>query len=274
MPKVSLEFYIRDESRFTARLDPRTKLLYVMWIFFMIMIFSHPFYQALTFSTVIVLALLGGCSLKTLFQSSQFGMYVGLTSCILWILFLQDTGQPLLHIPLGPLGILSPTDKGVLYGMGVAFRVFTLLFAFVMISMTTSARSIIVGLYRLRLPFVFSFVIGIILRMIPQLLAEHATIIEAQKSRACEFDKGHIFSRLRKHTSYIIPLALRTLKIISDMSLAMESRAFDPYATRTFVSEPQYTQVDYVFIGVMGLILVTALVMRLNGYGGVIAGLL
>ncbi len=75
-------------------------------------------------------------------------------------------------------------------------------------------------------------------------------------------------------TIYIIPLALRTLKIISDMSLAMESRAFDAYAERTFVDEPLYARMDYALIAAMGVVMVSAIILRVRGFGGVIPGLL
>ena len=75
-------------------------------------------------------------------------------------------------------------------------------------------------------------------------------------------------------TTCIILFALRTLKIISDMSLATESRAFDAYAESTFVDEPHYARMDSALLAAMGVVMVSAIILRARGFGGVIPGLL
>ena len=159
-------------------------------------------------------------------------------------------------------------------GLAIALRITSVLFAFLIVAMTTPTRDIITGLYGLHVSVVFSMVIGIILRLIPQFQTEHATIMEAQKSRATEFDKGSLLARFRKHTSYIIPLSLRALKIVSDLSIAMEARAFDPYAKRTFVRELRMEMVDKILLVAMGVFLVASIGLRLFGLGGLALGTL
>ncbi|MGI9861090.1 energy-coupling factor transporter transmembrane component T [Moorella naiadis] len=270
MANIRTDFFQGGNSPVT-RLDARTKLLYVGWVFIMIMVFSHPLYQALTFATVLAMIIAGHLSWRQVFRSGRIGLYVGFFSWLLWTLFLRNTGHPLAAIPVLSWPI---TDLGFTYGLGVAFRIFTLFFAFIVVAMTTSTRDLIAGLYYLRLPFAFSFVIGIILRLIPHFLAEHETIVEAQKSRACEFDKGGLWSRFKKHTAYVIPLSLRSLKIVNDMSVAMESRAFDPNRPRTLINRPVFRTIDYILLAVMGVWLGMAVTVRLHGFGGVIPGLL
>ncbi|MCL4514389.1 MAG: energy-coupling factor transporter transmembrane protein EcfT [Firmicutes bacterium] len=270
MANIKVDFFQGGNSPVT-RLDARTKLLYVGWVFIMIMVFSHPALQALTFTTVLAMIIAGHLSWRQVFHSSRLGIYVGLFSWLLWTIFLHNTGHPLVTVPILSWQI---TDMGFMYGLGVAFRIFTLFFAFIAVAMTTSTRDLIAGLYYLRVPFAFSFVIGIILRLIPHFLAEHETIVEAQKSRACEFDKGGLWSRFKKHTAYVIPLCLRSLKIVSDMSVAMESRAFDPNRPRTIINRPSFRTIDYILLAVMFVWLGAAVTLRLHGYGGVIPGLL
>lgn len=268
MASIRLSYFEGGDS-FVTRLDPRVKLLYILWVFGMIMVFSHPLYQSFTMLTLLVAVYLGGLSLWSVIKAGRFGVYVGLASWALWIIFLRDEGNALIH-----LGRWAVTDLGVLVGLSVALRITSVLFAFLIVAMTTPTRDIITGLYGLRLSVVFSIVIGIILRLIPQLQAEHATIVEAQKSRAAEFDKGGLITRFRKHTAYVIPLALRSLKIVSDLSVAMESRAFDPYARRTFVRESRFRTVDKVLLVIMAVALVGGILLRVLGFGGVAEGML
>jgi energy-coupling factor transport system permease protein len=268
MTSIRISYYEGNVS-FLSRLDPRTKLLYILWVFGMIMVFSHPLYQTITVVTLLIAVALGGLSLWSVVKAGRFGIYVGLASWLLWIVFLADQGTPLTRLWRFPV-----TDTGVLVGLSVALRVTSVLFAFLIVAMTTPTRDITTGLYQLRVPVVFAMVISIILRLIPQLQAEHATIVEAQKSRATEFDKGGLLARFRKHTTYIIPLVLRALKIVSNLSVAMESRAFDPYVKRTFVREMTFRPIDKALLIGMATIVVAGIVLRLSGHGGVATGML
>lgn len=267
MASIRVSFYEGGDS-FVTRLNARTKLLYVLWVFSMIMVFSHPLYQSFTMFTILLAVFAGGLSLISVIKAGKFGIIVGLVSWVLWIIFMRDEGSALFSIRGWAV-----TDVGVLMGLSVALRVTSVLFAFLIVAMTTPTRDIITGLYGLRVSVVFSMAIGIILRLIPQFQSEHGTIVEAQKSRATEFDKGGLITRFRKHTSYIIPLSLRALKIVSDLSIAMESRAFDPYAKRTFVRQRPMRTVDKIIVVVMLLIIVGGIIMRIFGLGGVAGGM-
>lgn len=268
MASIRLSYYEGRES-YVSGLNPRTKLLYILWVFGMIMVFSHPLFQAFTMLTLAVAVFASGLSLWDVVKAGRFGLYVGLASWALWIFFLAGEGSVLLRVLGRPI-----TDLGVLVGLSVALRITSVLFAFLITAMTTPPRDITTGLYQLRVSVVFAMAISIILRLIPQLQAEHATIVEAQKSRATEFEKGGPITRFRKHTSYIIPLALRALKIVSDLSIAMESRAFDPYAKRTFVRESRLRAADKALLVAMGVTLVGGLLLRVTGFGGVAEGML
>lgn len=268
MGAIRLSYYEGNDS-FISRLDPRPKLLYILWVFVMIMVFTDPRYQAFTMLTLLLAVFAARLSLLKVISTGRFGIYVGTASWLLWIIFLGNQGNPLASI----FG-WSLTDYGILKGLSVALRIVSVLFAFLIIAMATPTRQIISGLYALRISVVFSMVIGIILRLIPQFQSEHATIVEAQKSRATEFEKGGLISRFQKHTTYIIPLSLRALKIVSDLSVAMESRAFDPYAKRTFVAQTSLGRTDKLILVGMGLFLVGSILLRVLGYGGLELGAL
>jgi len=268
MSSIRTSFYEGNTS-FLMRVDPRVKLLYILWVFAMIMVFTDPIFQSFTMASLLLAAFAGGLSLYKVANAGKLGIYVGLTSWVLWTIFLRNEGSSLFHI----LG-WSVTDFGVLKGFSVALRITSVLFAFLIVAMTTPTRDIITGLYGLRVSVVFSMVIGIILRLIPQFQSEHTTIMEAQRSRATEFDKGGLMTRFRKHTSYIIPLTLRALKIVSDLSIAMESRAYDPYTPRTFVRELKMRRSDWAILISMAVFLVFSILLRVFGLGVLQSGML
>ncbi len=249
--------------RCSRPIDPRVKILYLLWVFLIVGVVAHPFLQCLIFLVTVAVVYASRLSLWDLLKAGRFGMFMAGASWLLWIIFLRRQGQVLFA-----LGRWHFTEPGVYNGLSVAVRIAAILLAFLVVFKTTSNRQIMTGLYRLRVSVPFAMVVGITLRLIPQLQAEHAIIQEAQRARAVDFDREGPLARLRKQLSCIIPLALRALKITSDLSLAMEARAFDPYARRTFSPSLEFATTDIVLLTVMGITLALSVVARVMGYGG------
>lgn len=246
-----------------ARVDPRVKLVWILWVFATIIVFSDPRYQSLAIATVIVGALASRLPVLDIVRAGRIGVIVGIVSWLLWIVFFGDAGDTL--FALGPLTV---TDAGVIAGLSAMIRIEVVLFSFLITAMTTPTRDIIVALEGLKVPTVFSIVVGLVLRLIPQLQAEHATIVQAQRSRGTEFDKGGLLTRFRKHSSYVIPLSLRALKIVADLSIALEARAFDPYVKRVPVRQLSLRRSDRMLLGLMVVVLLAAIAVRISGHGG------
>lgn len=244
-------------------LDPRTKLLFLLWVFAMVSVLSHPLILFLVFVVTFVAVFASHLSPWSLIKDVKVGLFVSAASWLLWLIFLRHQGDVLFSI-----GSWHVTEPGVFNGASVAIRIVAILLAFLVVFKTTTNRAVMTALYRLHVSVPFAMVVGITLRLIPQLKAEHAIIVEAQRSRAVEFETGGLVSRMRKHTAYIIPLVLRTLKITSDLSLALETRAFDPYAPRTFSEELGFRAADWILLTLMALTFAASIVARIAGFGG------
>jgi len=244
-------------------IDPRVRILYLAWVFLLASIVAHPLWLSLVCAATVAVALSSGLPASQLVRAGRVGWFVAGVSWLLWMFFLRHQGAALLTV-----GGRSVTAPGFFNGLSVAARIVAILLAFLVVFRSTPTRQVMTALYRLRVSVPFAMVIGITLRLIPQLQAEHATILEAQRARAVEFGRGSLLARLRKHTAYIIPLVLRALKITSDLSLAMEARAFDPYARRTFASAGQFTRADIAWLVLMSLVLAGTIGARLLGLGG------
>lgn len=249
--------------RVAPRLDPRTKLLYLLWVFVMVSVLSHPLILFLVFAVTLIAVFGSHLSPWSVLKEIRIGLFVAAASWLLWLIFLRHQGDVLFSV-----GSWHITEPGFFNGASVAIRIVAILLAFVVVFKTTTNRAVMTALYRLHVSVPFAMVVGITLRLIPQLRAEHAIIVEAQRSRAVEFEKGGLVSRMRKHTAYIIPLVLRTLKITSDLSLALETRAFDPYAPRTFSEELDFRPADWIFLTLMAVTLFASIAARVAGFGG------
>lgn len=78
-----------------------------------------------------------------------------------------------------------------------------------------------------------AMMISIALRFIPDLLDEAKRIMKAQASRGVDFNEGKLSEKIKAIVSLIIPLFISAFQRAEDLANAMESRNYNPEATRT-----------------------------------------
>jgi energy-coupling factor transport system permease protein len=78
----------------------------------------------------------------------------------------------------------------------------------------------------LKLPSDFVMIFVIAVRFVPVLLLDALQIMDAQRSRGLEFDKGNILQRLRNSIPILVPLIAVALNRSLDLAEAMDSRAY------------------------------------------------
>ena len=78
--------------------------------------------------------------------------------------------------------------------------------------------------FRLPRDIVFAFVTAV--RFVPVLMMDALQIMDAQKSRGLELQKGNIFSRFKRFIPILIPLIVDAVLRSGDLAEAMESRAY------------------------------------------------
>ena len=71
---------------------------------------------------------------------------------------------------------------------------------------------------------VFAFVTAV--RFVPVLMLDTLQIIDAQKSRGLELERGNIIRRVKKYTPILIPLVLTAVIRSNELAEAMEARAY------------------------------------------------
>lgn len=106
---------------------------------------------------------------------------------------------------------------------------------------------------------IIAMIISIALRFIPTLFEEAQRIMKAQASRGVDFKNGKIKEKVKSFTTLIIPLFVTSFAKAEDLSNAMETRGYDPYAKRTRYRKLRIGWLDVLFfILIVGLILFVA----------------
>ncbi|WP_406618178.1 energy-coupling factor transporter transmembrane component T family protein [Mycoplasmopsis lipophila] len=165
-------------------------------------------------------------------------------------------------------------DNGKILGYGVfkeniirtlslILRVYMMIITTSLLTNTTKPILLTRALEDLMWPLKFLFIpvhiiamiISLALRFIPTLLDESKRIMKAQASRGVDFKNGKFKEKVKSFTTLVIPLFIASFSKADDLSNAMETRGYDPYAKRTRYRKLSFSWRDFlVLLVIAGLI--------------------
>jgi energy-coupling factor transporter transmembrane protein EcfT len=248
------------------KLDPRTRLFLV--ILFSVLIF---FIDKILIAVILMLFMFT----MRLLLNVPFGKpksFFALSMLVLFIIVMQILffpGEKFIYKPLIPVQIPvfggkgSLKLEGLIFGLMISCRLMTLFFLLPVLTKTSSVYEISTALVSFGLNYRAAFIITSAFNFIPVFNEESRTIIDALKLRGMDtFEKGSVFSRLKAYSNLAVPLVLAAMRKASTAGIAMDSRAFGLYKTRTWINKPVMRACDYLII--CSSIIFTAIVLFLN----------
>ena len=253
------------------RLDPRTKFM-----FFIIMSILTSFVKsgvALLFLFVIFTAI---------WLTSHIGKYI--------IVLLKKVKVLLLFITLLwlVLGVLTINEGPVIYrtvfslfnhnyifslewfdfykGGVFSLRIFLMISAFYTVILSTNFSQIILGLRSWKVSYALAFGIGLVFQIIPMIIKEFSTIMEAQSSRGLEVDKCGAIAKLKNYVIVSLPLLFRVLGKGHSISLAMHYYKLNFKVKRTSYKMIKASYLDAIFVAVTVISTATTIVLQFMFY--------
>lgn len=237
-------FYTEKDSVLHS-LDPRVKIIGTIAGIAALMLYNDPrILIPLFFAFLVAGRLLGKIEMREQLRLLKPLLPIVIITLIVW---------PLIY---------EPRLKGLLFGVSFAMRLLTFALITFLLLMTTTQRDLILGFVRLGMPYEFGLTISIALRYIPTLYILTRNIMDAQKSRGWEIEKGNPLVRAKKMTAVLIPLLVASLKTAHELSIALESRALGAGRKRTFIYDINMKGRDYAAVMVIVLLFGLALYVR------------
>lgn len=129
--------------------------------------------------------------------------------------------------------------QGLSAGLMIGCRIMTLTALMPTLTMTTDAQLLALGITRLGLNYRAAFIITSALNLIPLFEEEARLIMDARRLR------GIRSVRLREYPAIAFPLMIKAMRQAQMTALAMDSRAFGAYRTRTWLREIRLSALDY-----------------------------
>ncbi|MEM3156694.1 MAG: energy-coupling factor transporter transmembrane component T [Nitrososphaerota archaeon] len=226
------------------RLDPRVKLLLSIYLFITVITFGAEWNGMLTISIIVILI-------------EIFMLVIGRT-----VISMLNTLRGALPIILfiGLLQLIQffnnslPVELIFYRAIGYTIRFLAFLASFSLFFLTTSPDEVGKVLTFLKVPYNYSFALVAAIRFTPVIADEIQQIVDAQRSRGLEFEKGNIFIRLKNLTYIFVPLLISIIRRSYEMAEALEIKCFGASKKRTSYKELKIRNIE-IFIAVFASIL-------------------
>lgn len=262
-----LGLYVEGNS-FMHRLDPRVKLLFAFSLIFLPAFYRDPKINGLIYGTFLLLAVLSRVGLRRLALVLSISAVIFFMTFLIWATSpLVSGGRVILSLPLPWGGTVSYTELGVLFALNNVFLILIPVSGMFLYVSITRPYEIAQSFQLLHLPFKIGFAFSTALRFLPVMYGDTKQIIEAQMSRGLDLQGGNILRRIRGYVPIFIPLLVKMMKGVQELSLSLETRCFGVHPLRTFVEEAKLRPADYVALAIIALVWVANIYAKLNGIG-------
>jgi energy-coupling factor transport system permease protein len=235
---MTLSLYI-DRDGSVQRLHPVTKL------FGMLGLFTATFVTQ-DFASVVPLALLviGIAAAARAFGNFRrmraLLLLVFLMTFAIWSLFYPE-GQPI--FTAGPVRV---SREGIGFAAGIAVQLVTFLAIGILFLSTTKIEEFAYALHRVGLPHKLAFTITLTFRLVPVFLESATSVVQAQRCRGFDFDRGGPLQRLKRYVPILVPVFVGALRRADGMAIALDSRGFQSAGRRTSFAPYVFRGIDVV----------------------------
>jgi len=220
---LSSGFIFRKGTSRYHRLDPRVKLLISALMFVTTLIVRSVFQLLMVLAFILTVAAIATVlkrAAKTMLLTATFSAFI----FVINFFFTRNL------------------ESSALYASRfVAIVVSTSLF---FITTTPDELEQVMKMFRLPRDVTFAFVTAV--RFIPVMMLDALQIMDAQKSRGLELEKGNLLRRVRNMIPVLIPLVVNAVVRSGELAEAMESRAYGAVPHPTSLIEYRSRTTDKV----------------------------
>jgi energy-coupling factor transport system permease protein len=225
-------------------LDPRIKFIYVIAIFIAAILFGSIIPLLALFFMQIPFVLLARV------QKQWIRSLRGAAFLALFIFLVNIAGNFFTHN-------YTVTAADLEGAASMTLRFVVLVESFSVFFLTTSPDHLGLALEQSRVPYEFAFAFTTAVRFVPVLAEEAQTIMDAQKARGLELEKGNFMKRIRNYIPVLIPLIVSAIRRSLELAEAMESRAWGATKKRTNLYALKLHKGDWtllaIIIGILAL---------------------
>ena len=243
------------------RLDPRTKLLFVVAYITALFLAKWFVSYGVVLAFLLTVIALSRISPKVIARSVKPLLFIILLTAFLNLFY--TPGEPILQV-----WIFRVSKEGIVSAVLMMLRITMLVVGTFMLTYTTSPIALTDGLESLLSPLKrlhfpvheLSMMMCIALRFIPTLIEETDKIMAAQKARGADFESGNLIRRAKALIPILVPLFITAFRRADELATAMEARCYHGGDGRTKMNVLRFHRCDGA-AAVVGMALLTAVIV-------------
>jgi energy-coupling factor transport system permease protein len=226
-------------------LNPSIKLLAIALVMIAItFIFDVATPLAFFALTVAAMLTLGRMPPRQVLRGLVPFLLLALSFVVLNAIFHRPLPSETMLFSLGPLTV---SWEGLEIGLSIGLRVLFLVSTSLLFVATTDPHELVLSLVQqARLGYKLAFALLVAYRFLPLFADEYANIRAAARVRGIGSDRGFL-ARFRSLRREAVPLLASAIRRAERLAIAMDSRAFGAYPTRTYRKTMTVTRRDRLF---------------------------
>lgn len=261
--------YLPGSSLF-HRLDVRTKALgfavLTLWMF----LFTAPLINFFLALFCLALALSVGIPLARL--QAKLKPLLGILITVMLMAGFSYSPERFAnpadrHVFFSLWGAFHLTAGGLWLGLSLALRILMMVLVTSALIACTPLDDFLQLLQKMAMPYQLAFVFTTAIRFIPIMEQKTENILDAQRARGAQVGSGTIFQRISTYVPIMIPMMVVALRISDQLAVGMLNRGYGARAQATPLKEIRLARIDYLLMGLLGLILAVGCWLRWQGLG-------
>lgn len=228
-------YYHRDSA--VHRLDPRSKLLALLFLIISIFLIRNPWGFLIIASFLMLTIALSHLPLRLILRCLRPVVWLLVSILILHAFFAGGNTTSVGNgrsKPLLSLGPVKVTWEGLCKGVSVSCRFLLVIIGAAVLSLTTMPLQLADGVTDILRPLrkvglpahQLPIMIVIALHFIPALFTEAEKLTAAQKARGAQLEGWNTFKKLAALMSILAPLLRSSLRKADELAIGMESRCY------------------------------------------------
>jgi len=246
-------FRFRRVSSVIHRLDPRVKFFFVCVLFVVAILFGKLLALMVLFFVPLPFVFVAGVQREWI-RSMRGALFFAVIIFLFNFVFTYFSTE----YPQVPSASLLERS------LAMTLRFFVLVESFSVFFLTTSPDHLGLALEQSHVPYEFCFAFTTAVRFVPVLAEEAQTIMDAQKARGLELERGNFLRRVRNYIPILIPLIVSAIRRSLELAEAMESRAWGASEKRTNLYVLKLKRADYFLAFGSVLMLISAIYVWLS----------
>lgn len=273
---VSLGQYYEANS-FVHKLDPRTKLLFVVLFLVATFVAKNIYAFVLLVSLITLFVIISRVPFRIIFKGLKPLVVIILFTAILNIFFTKGENYLWGTVIIPNVWRVDIYREGLINAGILAVRIITLLvgtslffsYTTTPIELTDGIETGLAPLKKIKVPIhEFAMMMTIALRFIPTLIDETGKIMNAQKSRGADFSNGGLVKRAKALIPIIIPLFVSAFRRADELATAMECRCYHGGNGRTRMKILKMKFRDYFMMFVSFAMVAGVILINIYATGG------